>query len=73
MTHMLKCMLENDVFVNVKLNKINSLIKIQGKKIKVQENIKKICLISMPFQHYWGSGKNGFLMKKSYTVWKWNK
>ena len=24
LTHMLKCMLENDVFVNVKNNKINS-------------------------------------------------
>ena len=35
---MLKCMLENDVFVNVKPNKINK----EYKEIKVQKNIRKI-------------------------------
>ena len=35
---MLKCMLENDVFVNAKPNKINK----ENKEIKVQKNIKKI-------------------------------
>ena len=43
-TH-LKMMLENDVFVNVKPNKINK----ENKEIKVQKSMKKICLISMPF------------------------
>ena len=35
---MLKCMFENDVFVNVKTNKIKQ----ENKEIKVQKNIKKI-------------------------------
>ena len=35
---MLKCMLEKDVFVNAKPNKINK----ENKEIKVQKNIKKI-------------------------------
>ena len=34
MTHILKCMLENDVFVHVKLK--------ENKEIKVQKNITKI-------------------------------
>ena len=38
LTHILKCMLENDVFVNAKPNKINK----ENKEIKVQKNIKKI-------------------------------
>ena len=38
MTQMLKCMLENNVFVNVKPNKINK----ENKEIKVEKNIKKI-------------------------------
>ena len=37
MTHILKCMLKNDVFVNVKPNKMK-----ENKEIKVQKNIKKI-------------------------------
>ena len=45
MTQMLKCMLENNVFVNVKPNKINK----ENKEIKVQKSMKKICVISMPF------------------------
>ena len=39
MTHLLKCLLENDVFVNVKPNKISMK---ENKEIKVQQNIKKI-------------------------------
>ena len=35
---MLKCLLENDVFVNAKSNKMNK----ENKEIKVQKNIKKI-------------------------------
>ena len=38
MTHMLNCMLENDVFVNVKPNKLKK----ENKEIKVQQNSKKI-------------------------------
>ena len=67
---MLKCMLENDVFVNAKPNKINK----ENKEIKVQKNIKKssawfLGLSSIPE----AQAKNGFLMKKTRTVWKWNK
>ena len=36
-THMLKCMLENDVFLNVKPNKMK-----ENKEIKGQKNIMKI-------------------------------
>ena len=38
LTLMLKCMFENDVFVNVKPNKIKQ----ENKETKVQKNIKKI-------------------------------
>ena len=38
LTDMLKCMLENGVFVNAKPNKINK----DNQEIKVQKNVKKI-------------------------------
>ena len=63
---MLKCMLENDVFVNVKPNKIN-------KEYKEIKKSRKILGKSLPnFYAFLALLRpiTGFLMKKWYTVWK---